>query len=94
MWFDIFKVPNTASGQNNIQNLYRRKYVKMSNTDVVEAVVQEDEELLTDEEIKDIEKEVNEVETKEGNKSIYVLLEEEIMGLDIPDSEKAKDCRD
>ena len=62
----------------------------MSNTDVVETVVQEDEDLLTDEEIKDIEKEVNEVEVKEGNKSIYVLLEEEIMGLDIPDSEKAK----
>lgn len=45
---------------------------------------------MTDEEIKNIEEEVNEMEAKEGNMSIYVLLEEEIMGLDIPDSEKAK----
>lgn len=65
----------------------------MSNVDVVETVVQDDEELLSDEEILDIEEEVGEAsqnEAKSGNKSIYVLLEEEIMALDIPDGEKAK----
>lgn len=65
----------------------------MSNAEVVETVVQNDEELLSDEEIGDIEEEVNEAskdEAKTSNKSIYVLLEEEIMALDIPDSEKAK----
>lgn len=65
----------------------------MSKVEKVEPVVKDDEELLSEEELQDIEKEVNEPEPeerKEGRKSIYVLLEEEIMGLDIPDGEKAK----
>lgn len=65
----------------------------MSKVEKVEPVVQDDEELLSEEEILDIEKEVNEPEPeerKEGRKSIYVLLEEEIMELDISDGEKAK----
>jgi len=65
----------------------------MSNADVVETVVQDDEDLLSDKEILDIEDEVNEAskdKAKSGNKSIYVLLEEEIMSLDISDGEKAK----
>ncbi|MBQ9606558.1 MAG: hypothetical protein IJV16_05215 [Lachnospiraceae bacterium] len=55
----------------------------MSKVDKVEPVVKDDEELLSEEELQDIEKEVNESEPeerKEGRKSIYVLLEEEIMG--------------
>lgn len=64
----------------------------MSNSEVIETVVEDDEGLLSDEELKTIEEEVNDMKTEEtkGNKSIYVLLEEEIMALDIPDSEKAK----
>lgn len=64
----------------------------MSNPEVIETVVEDDEGLLSDEELKTIEEEVNEMKTEEtkGNKSIYVILEEEIMALDIPDSEKAK----
>lgn len=55
----------------------------MSKVEKVGTIVQDDEELLSEEELQDIEKEVNEPETeehKEGKKSIYVLLEEEIMG--------------
>lgn len=64
----------------------------MSNSEVIETIVEDDEGLLSDEELKTIEEEVNDMNTEEtkGNKSIYVLLEEEIMGLEIPDSEKAK----
>lgn len=52
----------------------------------------DNEELLTDEEIADIEKEVgvDNSEKEVGKKSIYVMLEEEIMSLDMPDSERAK----
>ena len=58
-----------------------------------------DEDLLSEEELQEMEKEVasgespekNDLEAKsEGRKSIYVLLEEEIMGMDIADGEKAK----
>ena len=64
----------------------------MSKVEKVETIVQDDEELLSEEELQDIEKEVDKMSEgkKDGNKSIYVLLEEEIMGLDIPDGEKAK----
>lgn len=52
-----------------------------------------DDDLLTEEEINNLEeeaKELREEHSETGSKSIYVLLEEEIMGLDIPDGEKAK----
>ena len=64
----------------------------MSNSEAIETIVEDDEGLLSDEEMKTIEEEVNDMKTEEtkGNKSIYILLEEEIMALDIPDSEKAK----
>ncbi len=64
----------------------------MSKVEKIETIVQDDEELLSEEELRDIEKEVDEMSEgkKDGNKSIYVLLEEEIMGLDISDGEKAK----
>lgn len=64
----------------------------MSNSEVIGTVVRDDEDLLSEEELKELEEEENKmkVEEKTENKSIYVLLEEEIMALDIPDSEKAK----
>lgn len=55
-----------------------------------------DDELMTEEEIEELDEFDEEFEDdepevrREGSKSIYVLLEEEIMALDIPDSEKAK----
>ena len=58
----------------------------------LEKKVSDDEELLTDEEIREIDKEIGDEPEKrvDARKSIYVLLEEEIMGLDISDGEKAK----
>ncbi len=52
-----------------------------------------DDDLLTEEEINQVEEEVKELRgdhSNNGSKSIYELLEEEIMGLDISDGEKAK----
>lgn len=52
----------------------------------------ENEDFMSDEEIENIEEEVKKdnLERKEPKKSIYVMLEEEIMSLDISDKEKAK----
>lgn len=65
----------------------------MCKVENVETMVQDDETMVSEEAVQDTEKEVNEPEqeeSKEGQKNIYELLEEEIMKLDIPDGEKAK----
>ena len=65
----------------------------MSMAENMKKVSQDKEEFLSEKESQDIENEVNaemKEEHKEDRKSIYVLLEEEIMGLDISDAEKAK----
>ena len=64
----------------------------MINSEDIETIVLDDEELLSEEELMIVEEEVKDMNPKETKecKSIYVLLEEEIMALDIPDCEKAK----
>lgn len=62
----------------------------MSEAKEKATTIQDGEKLLT-EELQEIEKEADSPEKKtEEKKSIYILLEEEIMSLDIPDGEKVK----
>ncbi len=76
---------------NYAQKVIKRlKYYKEA---IIMADVKMDDELLTDEELQELDKEADSYkaeEPKKEQKSIYELLEEEIMQLNISDVEKVK----